>query len=49
MVISEDGTDEEKEHLTVAPTKRHLLDSDEEEEGGKEGRRGRESDPTCIL
>ncbi|XP_040839530.1 protein timeless homolog [Ochotona curzoniae] len=38
----EDGTDEEKEHLTVAPTKRHLLDSDEEEEGGKEGRRAPE-------
>lgn len=42
MVIAEEGTDGGKEQLKLAPKKRQLLDSDEEqaeEEGESKGRR----------
>lgn len=44
MVISEEGTDDGKEQLKVAPKKRQLLDSDEEQEEDEGRSKGRESD-----
>lgn len=49
MVISEEGTDGGEEQLKVAPKKRQLLDSDEEQEEDEGRSKGRESDWNLVF
>lgn len=49
MVISEEGAAGEKEQLKMAPRKRQLLDSDEEQEEDEGRSKGKESDWDLLF